>query len=140
MDIFNQNTYARFESALPQEFSMIFILTSVCMAIRFFQEFAKEQKAPGGGEKRTGQKLPLVSGAVCNWIFSDTDDSFLQYHGCLDCCAIGVAAGFCFAVCADGNTSGGIMVTGILSVLLSVLPMAAGVAMGKDCRDRCTGA
>lgn len=51
MDIFNRNTYARFEGALPQEFSMIFILTSVCMAIRFFQEFAKEQKAEENEKK-----------------------------------------------------------------------------------------
>ena len=44
MDIFNRNTYARFERLhCHREFSMIFILTSVCMAIRFFQEFAKEK-------------------------------------------------------------------------------------------------
>lgn len=59
MDIFNRNTYARFEGALPQEFSMIFILTSVCMAIRFFQEFAKEQKAEENEKKELDQN--------CRW-------------------------------------------------------------------------
>ena len=44
MDIFNRNTYARFEGALPQEFSMIFILTSVCMAIRFFQKSRRQKR------------------------------------------------------------------------------------------------
>lgn len=72
MDIFNQSTYARFESALPQEFSMIFVLTSVCMAIRFFSGICK----------RTERKLPLVSGTVCDWIFADADRSFLRYDGC----------------------------------------------------------
>ena len=43
---------------------------------------------------------------------------------------IGVAAGFCFRF-VRWKYFRRIMVTGILSVLISVLPMAAGVAMGK---------
>lgn len=43
---------------------------------------------------------------------------------------IGVAVGFCFRF-ARWKYFRRIMATGILSVLLSVLPMAAGVAMGK---------
>lgn len=129
MDIFNRNTYIRFESALPQEFSMIFTLTSVCMAIRFFQEFAKEQKAPEE-EKKEFEKN-------CRWYLVQFAVGFsltltVHFYGTMAAglFCIGVAVGFCFRF-ARWKYFRRIMVTGILSVLLSVLPMAAGVAMGK---------
>ena len=119
MDIFNWSTYARFESALPQEFSMIFVLTSVCMAIRFFQEFAKE---------RNGN---------CRWYLVQFAIGFsltltVHFYGTMAAglFCIGVAVGFCFRF-FRWNYFRRILITGILSVLLSVLPMAAGVAMGK---------
>jgi hypothetical protein len=119
MDIFNWSTYARFESALPQEFSMIFVLTSVCMAIRFFQEFAKE---------RNGN---------CRWYLVQFAIGFsltltVHFYGTMAAglFCIGVAVGFCFRF-FRWNYFRRILLTGILSVLLSVLPMAAGVAMGK---------
>lgn len=119
MDIFNWSTYARFESALPQEFSMIFVLTSVCMAIRFFQEFAKE---------RNGN---------CRWYLVQFAIGFsltltVHFYGTMAAglFCIGVAVGFCFRF-FRWNYFRRILITGTLSVLLSVLPMAAGVAMGK---------
>lgn len=119
MDIFNRSTYARFESALPQEFSMIFVLTSVCMAIRFFQEFAKEQNEN------------------CRWYLVQFAIGFsltltVHFYGTMAAglFCIGVAVGFCFRF-FRWNYFRRILITGILSVLLSVLPMAAGVAMGK---------
>lgn len=119
MDIFNRSTYARFESALPQEFSMIFVLTSVCMAIRFFQEFAKE---------RNGN---------CRWYLVQFAIGFsltltVHFYGTMAAglFCIGVAVGFCFRF-FRWNYFRRILITGTLSVLLSVLPMAAGVAMGK---------
>ena len=129
MDIFNRNTYARFESALPQEFSMIFILTSVCMAIRFFQEFAKEQKAPEEEKKELDKNCRwyLVQFAI-GFSLTLTIHFYSTMVAGLFC--IGVAAGFCFRF-VRWKYFRRIMVTGILSVLISVLPMAAGVAMGK---------
>ena len=129
MDIFNRNTYARFESALPQEFSMIFILTSVCMAIRFFQEFAKEQKAPEEKKKELDKNCRwyLVQFAI-GFSLTLTIHFYSTMVAGLFC--IGVAAGFCFRF-VRWKYFRRIMVTGILSVLISVLPMAAGVAMGK---------
>ena len=129
MDIFNRNTYARFESALPQEFSMIFILTSVCMAIRFFQEFAKEQKAPEEEKKERDKNCRwyLVQFAI-GFSLTLTIHFYSTMVAGLFC--IGVAAGFCFRF-VRWKYFRRIMVTGILSVLISVLPMAAGVAMGK---------
>ena len=44
MDIFNRNTYARFEGALPQEFSMIFILTSAAWRSVFFRNLQKSRR------------------------------------------------------------------------------------------------
>ena len=71
----------------------------------------------------------MVSGTVCDWIFADADRSFLRYDAAGLFC-IGVAVGFCFRF-FRWNYFRRILITGILSVLLSVLPMAAGVAMGK---------
>lgn len=129
MDIFNRNTYARFEGALPQEFSMIFILTSVCMAIRFFQEFAKEQKAEENEKKELDQNCRwyLIQFAI-GFSLTLTIHFYSTMIAGLFC--IGVAVGFCFRF-ARWKYFRRIMATGILSVLLSVLPMAAGVAMGK---------
>ena len=129
MDIFNRNTYARLESALPQEFSMIFILTSVCMAIRFFQEFAKEQKAPEEEKKERDKNCRwyLVQFAI-GFSLTLTIHFYSTMVAGLFC--IGVAAGFCFRF-VRWKYFRRIMVAGILSVLISVLPMAAGVAMGK---------
>ena len=129
MDIFNRNTYARFEGALPQEFSMIFILTSVCMAIRFFQEFAKEQKAEENETKELDQNCRwyLIQFAI-GFSLTLTIHFYSTMIAGLFC--IGVAVGFCFRF-ARWKYFRRIMATGILSVLLSVLPMAAGVAMGK---------
>ncbi len=129
MDIFNRNTYSRFESALPQEFSMIFILTSVCMAIRFFQEFAKEQKASEEEKKELDRNCRwyLVQFAI-GFSLTLTIHFYSTMVAGLFC--IGVAVGFCFRF-VRWKYFRRIMVTGILSVLISVLPMAAGVAMGK---------
>ena len=137
MDIFNRNTYARFEGALPQEFSMIFILTSVCMAIPFFQEFAKEQKAEENEKKELDQNCRwyLIQFAI-GFSLTLTIHFYSTMIAGLFC--IGVAVGFCFRF-ARWKYFRRIMATGILSVLLSVLPMAAGVAMGKDCRDPVLG-
>ena len=98
---------------------MIFVLTSVCMAIRFFQEFAKE---------RNGN---------CRWYLVQFAIGFsltltVHFYGTMAAglfCS-GVAVGFCFRF-FRWNYFRRILITGILSVLLSVLPMAAGVAMGK---------
>ncbi|MFQ7768291.1 MAG: hypothetical protein ACLRIL_08490 [Fusicatenibacter saccharivorans] len=98
------------------------------MAIRFFQEFAKEQKAEEN-EKRTGSN--------CRWYliqfaigFSLTlTDPLLRYDD-----RRAVLYWRCSRLCfrfARWNYFRRILATGILSVLLSVLPMAAGVAMGK---------
>lgn len=98
---------------------MIFVLTSVCMAIRFFQKFAKE---------RNGN---------CRWYLVQFAIGFsltltVHFYGTMAAglFCIGVAVGFCFRF-FRWNYFRRILITGILSVLLSVLPMAAGVAMGK---------
>lgn len=129
MDIFTQNTYIRFESALPQEFSMIFILSSVCMAIRFFQEFARMQKVEDGQREEIEKN--------CRWYLVQFAIGFslsltVHFYGTMiaGLFCIGVAVGFSFRF-LRWKYFQRIMVTGILSVLLAVLPMALGVAMGK---------
>ncbi len=130
MDIFTQNTYIRFESSLPQEYSMIFILSSVCMAIRFFQEFAKEQKASSEEEKKELDRN-------CRWYLVQFAIGFslsltVHFYGTIiaGLFCVGVAIGFCFRF-LRWKYFQRIMVTGILSVVLAVLPMVLGVAMGK---------
>ena len=74
---------------------MIFILTSVCMAIRFFQEFAKEQKAEENEKKELDQNCRryLIQFAI-GFALTLTIHFYSTMIAGLVC--IGVAVGFCF--------------------------------------------
>lgn len=55
---FNKNTFYRYNSALPQEFGMMFILPSIYFVFRFFEERKKEIDADGiqGKKERLSKK------------------------------------------------------------------------------------
>ena len=105
-------TYSRFYSTLPQEFGMIFVIPSVYFLIRFFQ-VRKENL----GDKETRRILQCFAMA-----FSLT--LAIHFYGTMiaGLCCIGIAMGFCFRFLRKEYFCR-IMVTGILSVVLAVLPM-----------------
>lgn len=105
-------TYSRFYSTLPQEFGMIFVIPSVYFLIRFFQ-VRKENL----GDKETRRILQSFAMA-----FSLT--LAIHFYGTMiaGLCCIGIAMGFCFRFLRKEYFCR-IMVTGILSIVLAVLPM-----------------
>ena len=114
-----RQTYSRFYSSLPQEFGMIFVIPSVYFLIRFFQ-IEKEQL------KTKETKIILGNFALA---FSLT--LAIHFYGTMiaGLCCIGIAIGFCTHF-LNKEYFRRIMLTGIISVFLAVLPMAITFAGG----------
>lgn len=114
-----KQTYSRFASSLPQEFGMIFVIPSVYFLIRFFQTRKEELKT-----KET--KLILGCFALA---FSLT--LAIHFYGTMiaGLCCIGIAGGY-FLRFINKEYFRRIMITGIISVFLAVLPMGIAFAGG----------
>ncbi|MCD8346981.1 MAG: amino acid ABC transporter permease [Lachnospiraceae bacterium] len=145
LDVYSYATYWRFCSSLPQEFGMIFILPSIFFLFLFFQTKKEEldraallPQDPEAAVKKHAEKLPVKH--------TGTNDSFI----CLAAFAISfsmtisahfyntIIAGIFCACIAVGygfrlfrkQYFGRVMIAGILSVALAILPMGIAVAMG----------
>ncbi len=123
-DIWNDETYNRYCGTLPQEFGMIFILPAVYFLFAFFADRKKENGAKG--RKVHSTRYLIYFGLS----FSAT--LAVHFYNTM------IAGLFCMAVAVGflgllfrKEYFGRILLTGILSVLLAVLPMAAAFAMGK---------
>lgn len=118
-DFWSGQTYSRFYSTLPQEYGMIFVIPSVYFLIRFFQIHKENLK-----DRETRRILQCFAMA-----FSLT--LAIHFYGTMiaGLCCIGIAMGFCFRFVKKEYFCR-IMVTGILSVALAVLPMAIAFAGG----------
>lgn len=114
-----RQTYSRFYSSLPQEFGMIFVIPSVYFLTRFFQ-IEKERL------KTKETKIILGNFALA---FSLT--LAIHFYGTMiaGLCCIGIAIGFCTHF-LNREYFRRIMLTGIISVFLAVLPMAIAFAGG----------
>lgn len=114
-----RQTYSRFGASLPQEFGMIFVIPSIYFLIRFFQTEKENLKT-----KET--KLTLGCFAIA---FSLT--LAIHFYGTMiaGLCCIGIAVGYVFRF-LNKEYFRRIMMTGIISVFLAVLPMAIAFAGG----------
>ena len=111
-----RQTYSRFGASLPQEFGMIFVIPSIYFLIRFFQTEKENLKT----------KLTLGCFAIA---FSLT--LAIHFYGTMiaGLCCIGIAVGYVFRF-LNKEYFRRIMMTGIISVFLAVLPMAIAFAGG----------
>lgn len=122
VDIFGRNTYSRYYCTLPQEFGMIFILPSIYFLYRFFDQRKKEEGK--------GWRVPSSSYLV--W-FAMSFGLTLAVHfydtmiAGLFC--VGVAIGYFFRLFRR-KYFGRVMLAGIISVVLAVLPMGIAFAGG----------
>lgn len=112
-------TYSRFYSTLPQEYGMIFVIPSVYFLIRFFQ--IRKEDLRDRETRRILQCFALAFSLTLTVHFYGTMIAGL--------CCIGIAMGFCFRFVKKEYFCR-IMATGILSVVLAVLPMAIAFAGG----------
>ena len=114
-----KQTYSRFGSSLPQEFGMIFVIPSIYFLVRFFQT----EK-----EKLETRETKLILGCFA-LAFSLT--LAIHFYGTMiaGLCCIGIAVGFCPRFLNELYFKR-IMMTGILSIFLAVLPMGIAFAGG----------
>ena len=114
-----RQTYSRFGSSLPQEFGMIFVIPSVYFLIRFFQTEKKNLK---------NRETKLILGCFA-LAFSLT--LAIHFYGTMiaGLCCIGIAVGFGTRF-LNKEYFRRIMLTGIISVFLAVLPMGIAFAGG----------
>ena len=114
-----RQTYSRFGSSLPQEFGMIFVIPSVYFLIRFFQTEKKNLK---------NRETKLILGCFA-LAFSLT--LAIHFYGTMiaGLCCIGIAVGFCTRFLKKEYFRR-IMLTGIISIFLAVLPMGIAFAGG----------
>ena len=114
-----RQTFSRYYATLPQEFGMIFVFPSIYFLICFFQQKKEELK-----EKETKYNL---------WCFAMAFSLTLAIHfyGTMiaGLCCIGIAFGFIFRFLQKEYFQR-IMVTGIVSIFLAVLPMGIAFATG----------
>lgn len=122
-DFLQPSTYLRFFSVLPQEYGMIFILPAIYFAFYFFQERRREVK----------KWLPPRESRLALVFFAMSFSMTLAVHfydtmiAGLFC--VGVAAGYLFWFFRK-RYFWSVLLTGFLSVMIAVLPMAAAYVMG----------
>lgn len=115
-EILSSNTYMRFVSTLPQEFGMLFIYPSIYFAFAYFKE----------RRKRNPSFWYLVGFAMS---FSMTFG--VHFYGTMiaGLYCVGVAAGYFFRFIRP-SYFWKIIATGIISILIAVLPMAVAFCQG----------
>ena len=118
-NLWAKQTYSRFGASLPQEFGMIFVIPSVYFLISFFQTEKEKLKT---------RETKLLSGCFA-LAFSLT--LAIHFYGTMiaGLCCIGIAVGFCPRF-LNKEYFKRIMMTGIISVFLAVLPMGIAFAGG----------
>lgn len=118
-NLWAKQTYSRFGASLPQEFGMIFVIPSVYFLISFFQTEKEKLKT---------RETKLLSGCFA-LAFALT--LAIHFYGTMiaGLCCIGIAVGFCPRF-LNKEYFKRIMMTGIISVFLAVLPMGIAFAGG----------
>ena len=121
--------FSRFLSTLPQEYGMLFIMPAGALAIRFFQEYAAMLAEKDNDKKEDIKKrvIEYLAGFAISFSLTLTVHFYDTMPAGIFC--VGIAIGYCFRFCR-WRYFWRIMLTGIISVMLAVLPMAVGVAVG----------
>lgn len=116
------NAYLRYYSTLPQEFGMIFILPSIYFLFRFFEIRKKEVS----GILKKGSMRYLIGFAMS---FSLTFSAHFYDTIVAGILCVGIAVGYFFRLFRKAYF-GRVMLTGIISILIAILPLGAAFAMG----------
>lgn len=128
--VFGRNTYSRYASTLPQEYGMLFILPVACFAIRFMDGYAAYMKETDEEKKQQSKRRTrwYLLGLIISFSLSLTVhfyDTMIAGYLCL-----GIAVGYFFRIFRWRYLKQ-VVLAGIVSILLAVIPMGIGVAMGN---------
>lgn len=121
--IYNISTYARYYSTLPQEYGMIFILPSIYFLFEFFRTKQMEDK----DYKRTKISKYYLWGFVMSFSLTLAVHFYDTMIAGLFCLGIAIGYGFLFF---KKEYFRKVMLAGIISVGIAILPMGAAYAMG----------
>ena len=116
------NAYLRYYSTLPQEFGMIFILPSIYFLFCFFEVRKKEVS----GILEKGSMKYLIGFAMS---FSLTFSAHFYDTIVAGILCVGIAVGYFFRLFRKAYF-GRVMLTGIISILIAILPLGTAFAMG----------
>lgn len=118
-DFWSQQTYTRFYSTLPQEYGMIFIIPSVYFLIRFFCLEKEELKS-----KEATIQLQCFAMAFGLTLA-------IHFYGTMiaGICCVGIGLGFGYRFFRK-EYFWRIITTGILSIVIAILPMGIAFATG----------
>lgn len=119
-------TYSRFGATLPQEFGMIFILPSIYFVIAFFREREAELRS-GINRIRCTSSWLLLGFAMS---FSLTISSHFYDTMAAGILCIGIVVGYGYWIWRK-EYLWRILLSGILSILMAILPMAIAFLTGK---------
>ena len=129
LNIYNSSSFERYSSTLPQEYGMLFIFPAGVLAIRFFQEYAAFRLESSEIQKKQRKQnvLDYLIGFAVSFSLTLTVHFYNTMPTGVLC--LGIAIGFSFRFCR-WRYFWRIILTGLISILLAVLPMAIGVLTG----------
>ena len=127
LNCFNGITYSRFGATLPQEFGMIFILPSLYFVVAFFR--AREAELRVGVNRIRCTSTWLLLGFAMS--FSLTLSSHFYSTMAAGILCLGIVVGYGYWIWRK-EYLGRILLAGILSVLMAILPMAIAFLTGKN--------
>ena len=116
LNIWGKSAYMRYYSALPQEFGMIFILPCLFFLILFFRA-RDDENGEKGFKNESTTMLKLFGMNVCMTFAAHFYDTIALGIFC-----VAFAIAFCRVIFKKGYF-GRIMVTGILGLVVAILPM-----------------
>lgn len=120
-------SYLRFGATLPQEFGMLYILPSIFFALEFFRTRKEELEAGINRIRCTSSWLLL--GFAMSFSLTLSSHFYDTIIAGVICLGIAVAYGYWFW---RKEYFFRVMLTGILSILMAFLPMAAAFLTGKS--------
>ena len=129
LKIYSPGSYVRLLSALPQEYGMLFIFPAAVLAIRFLQEYTKHRSEQEVKKKQWQAKR--VKGYLAGFAISFSLTLTVHFYDTIPTgvLCVGIAAGFC-SMLFKWRYFWRIMLAGIISVVLALVPMVAGVITG----------
>ena len=124
---FNGISYSRYGATLPQEFGMLYILPSIFFVMKFFK--TRKEELDGGINRIRCTSSWYLLGFAMSFSLTLTSHFYDTIIAGVICIGIAIGYGYWFW---RKEYFFRIMLSGIVSVLMAFLPMAAAFLTGKE--------